>query len=313
MNAAYLEPITEFPGEEEVILPPYTIVFCEEVDPARIIDGTAYAYARFRVSKDSKKDEKYFQPFANLFVSTNYYYFLRQSQLEGEPDVQAVINAVTPYTTERTRATALDWIASRGSHPDGISAASQLACYLFSTVERPGDIVGSFFRQVREVLRTDGVEQRCLIPWTKAMLNYIERVPVMTCTVFKLVRRSAIGHMSVGEGTFMLSGDFWNAFVNVGQAAHFAMQAASSGNPFEGVIVAKVQEGCPWAANIQSCCSFASELQFVVAPYALVICTHMSDGKEFGMEGVSFAAYVELTHFKDPGAHILHGLQVVEG
>lgn len=298
-----------YPGEHEVILPPYTIVECVEVDPAKVINGQAHAYARFQVSRDNKADEKRFQPFANLFVLTNYYQFLKQSEVDERPDLQSVLDAVSPFTKDSDREKASQWML-RVNDPNlkALDPSSLLAGFLFSDTEA-GDIVGNFLRNAREILRKDSAEQRQLLPWTRAMLNYIEGYPKKPSTiVYKLVRsRAWLGQMAESGEVFVLSGEFWNAFGD-GDALKFF-----GGQGFEAVVVAEVPAKCPWAADVSPLTQFSNEAEYVVAPYALATWTKTTDGSELGVAGVTVAVYIRLTDVKDPGAHILHGLSVVEG
>jgi len=170
-----------------VILPPCTSVECIEVDPAKIVEGDAHAYALFKVSRDNKRDERKLQPFANLFTSTKYYYYLKQSELDSAPNVQSVIDAAMPYATAGERQVVLQTLQKRNGCCS-VDEVSQLVCCLF-TVSEEGDIVGGFLRHAREILRSDSAEQQQLLPWTTAMLSYIEGMPVPASKrVYKLVR-----------------------------------------------------------------------------------------------------------------------------
>lgn len=308
-NASYLEDLTEFPGEHEVLLPPYTVATCTEVDVAKDIHGTITPYARFEVAKDNKKAERFYEPFANKFISTNYFHLLKQGELLPEPDVPAVEQAVAPYAPLRSVNQAQRMVAQMAGAPrfSSVSDAELFAAALFADYNFKGD---DFLPAANRVLLLDAPALRELMPWTRALLGFIAKSGQrgLPRQVFKTFRSNPqrfwdIEEKQIGE-QFILSADFWNAFGDL-QAA----KAMAGTGEWPVLVIADIPENCPWAACINELSGYANEAEVVVAPYALATKLSATPGEH----GFQLVIRIRLMDVKEPAAHILHGLTVVEG
>lgn len=284
-NAGNLESITFFRGEEEYLLPPYTIVTCREVHAEgkefTMSDGQVKVipYVVFDVAYDSLRIEHEFERFANLYIATNFYQVLKASELRATPtraEVQAAIDAylgsecyqraarcAAPSNPMEDLGHALR-CSETGTGPG--DAAAKLATAFLATGS--GWLCGADTAQ-SALFRDDFEELSLLRSWLQALLKFFRATANPACTVHVAVAEAEYARCQAGEYVILCRGvKLCSYSSDVALLLAEAEGGSLSGTPSR-VASIKVPSDSPWFADLSGAATVEGDEKLALRPYTI--------------------------------------------
>lgn len=290
LNGASLEPVTEFPGEYEYLLPPYTAAQCVDVGEKDFqVRGRVerVPWARFHVAADNRAVEAKFERVAKKYVNTQFYRVKQAAERRPSPSWDDVCNGLARIGADRDLGV-LPFDCSVGR--TCIKLYQQAHCI------------------INKCLQEDSSDVWHLMPFLQSVDAFVQETPAPATarTMYRGFMADRCGGLLANcverygrPGEYVV---LCKSFMSVTPDPDFLRTLIWQRLVFE----IHVPAGCPWLRDVTDVTGPWEE-EYMLMPYTMGRVVQPPSTNSSG----STTFHVELLGEQTPGAHILNALQVL--